>query len=148
MPTQATGLGGPLRKSCTDKGSRVRPVRTDTEARRPLNFTDILNYMDAFKVQFQDKPEVYNGFFLAIMGDFKNQMCVVTVALVIMAFSLFSFPQHRYCWRHPTDIAAIPRGTWARQSIQHVPPSWASHRHISEYNHYHYPAGNDNRKYR
>ncbi|KAL6304795.1 hypothetical protein BKA93DRAFT_817270 [Sparassis latifolia] len=40
---------------------------------RPLNVTDALSYLDAVKVQFQDKPDVYNHF-LDIMKDFKSQM--------------------------------------------------------------------------
>ncbi|KAG7452216.1 uncharacterized protein BT62DRAFT_926424 [Guyanagaster necrorhizus] len=43
------------------------------EAGRPLNVTDALSYLDAVKVQFQDKPEVYNRF-LDIMKDFKSQV--------------------------------------------------------------------------
>ena len=42
---------------------------------RPLNVTDALSYLDAVKVQFHDKPDVYNHF-LDIMKDFKSQMCV------------------------------------------------------------------------
>ncbi|KAF9469764.1 histone deacetylase complex, SIN3 component [Collybia nuda] len=42
------------------------------EAGRALNVTDALSYLDAVKVQFQDKPEVYNRF-LDIMKDFKSQ---------------------------------------------------------------------------
>lgn len=42
---------------------------------RPLNVTDALSYLDAVKVQFQDKPEVYNRF-LDIMKDFKSQVYV------------------------------------------------------------------------
>ncbi len=45
MPTQATGPGEPRRKF---RSIQRWPVRADTEARRPLNFTDnILDYMDA-----------------------------------------------------------------------------------------------------
>lgn len=40
---------------------------------RPLNVTDALSYLDAVKMQFQDKPEVYNQF-LDIMKDFKSQV--------------------------------------------------------------------------
>ncbi|KAG6919038.1 hypothetical protein DXG01_009748 [Tephrocybe rancida] len=43
------------------------------EAGRALNVTDALSYLDAVKVQFQDKPEVYNRF-LDIMKDFKGQV--------------------------------------------------------------------------
>ncbi|KAJ7597424.1 hypothetical protein C8J56DRAFT_920036 [Mycena floridula] len=42
-------------------------------AERPLNVTDALSYLDAVKVQFQEKPEVYNKF-LDIMKDFKSQV--------------------------------------------------------------------------
>lgn len=40
---------------------------------RPLNVTDALSYLDAVKIQFQDKPDVYNRF-LDIMKDFKSQV--------------------------------------------------------------------------
>ncbi|KAF8665510.1 hypothetical protein AX16_000524 [Volvariella volvacea WC 439] len=40
---------------------------------RPLNVTDALTYLDSVKVQFSDKPEVYNHF-LDIMKDFKSQV--------------------------------------------------------------------------
>lgn len=43
------------------------------ESGRPLNVTDALSYLDAVKVQFQDKPDVYNHF-LDIMKDFKSQV--------------------------------------------------------------------------
>jgi len=45
---------------------------------RPLNVTDALSYLDAVKVQFNDKPDVYNHF-LDIMKDFKSQMCVLSL---------------------------------------------------------------------
>ena len=43
---------------------------------RPLNVTDALSYLDAVKVQFHDKPDVYNHF-LDIMKDFKSQAYVL-----------------------------------------------------------------------
>ncbi len=43
-----------------------------SEMSRPLNVTDALSYLDAVKVQFMDRPEVYNQF-LDIMKDFKSQ---------------------------------------------------------------------------
>jgi paired amphipathic helix protein Sin3a len=43
------------------------------EVNRPLNVTDALSYLDAVKVQFQDRPDVYNHF-LDIMKDFKSQV--------------------------------------------------------------------------
>jgi hypothetical protein len=54
---------------------------------RPLNVTDALSYLDAVKVQFHDKPDVYNHF-LDIMKDFKSQMCVFPRFF----FSITSFP--------------------------------------------------------
>ena len=39
---------------------------------RQLNVTDALSYLDSVKMQFQDKPDVYNHF-LDIMKDFKSQ---------------------------------------------------------------------------
>lgn len=50
------------------KSSTPRPPQ---ENARPLNVTDALSYLDAVKVQFHDKPEVYNHF-LDIMKDFKG----------------------------------------------------------------------------
>jgi len=47
---------------------------------RPLNVTDALSYLDAVKVQFYDKPDVYNHF-LDIMKDFKSQMCVLPLTI-------------------------------------------------------------------
>ncbi|KAI0931347.1 hypothetical protein AcW2_000258 [Taiwanofungus camphoratus] len=43
------------------------------DSNRPLNVTDALSYLDAVKMQFQDKPDVYNHF-LDIMKDFKSQV--------------------------------------------------------------------------
>ena len=43
-----------------------------SEMSRPLNGADALSYLDAVKVQFVDRPEVYNQF-LDILKDFKNQ---------------------------------------------------------------------------
>jgi paired amphipathic helix protein Sin3a len=40
---------------------------------RQLNVTDALSYLDAVKVQFHERPDVYN-IFLDIMKDFKSQV--------------------------------------------------------------------------
>jgi paired amphipathic helix protein Sin3a len=40
---------------------------------RQLNVTDALSYLDAVKIQFHDRPDVYNVF-LDIMKDFKSQV--------------------------------------------------------------------------
>ena len=39
---------------------------------RPLNVRDALSYLDLVKVQFSQRPEVYNQF-LDIMKEFKSQ---------------------------------------------------------------------------
>lgn len=49
------------------------PENAASASARPLNVTDALSYLDAVKVQFQDKPDVYNHF-LDIMKDFKSQV--------------------------------------------------------------------------
>lgn len=46
-------------------------VEGDGEERQ-LNVTDALSYLDAVKIQFADRPDVYNHF-LDIMKDFKSQ---------------------------------------------------------------------------
>ena len=53
---------------------------------RPLNVTDALSYLDAVKVQFHDKPDVYNHF-LDIMKDFKSQMCVFSLIFFLLIFA-------------------------------------------------------------
>ncbi|GLB35790.1 putative histone deacetylase (HDAC) interacting [Lyophyllum shimeji] len=71
----------PDMKPRTPKPSTPRPSTGDSpagaqkspEVGRALNVTDALSYLDAVKVQFQDKPEVYNRF-LDIMKDFKSQV--------------------------------------------------------------------------
>jgi paired amphipathic helix protein Sin3a len=60
-----------LRASPTDP----QPLSTD----RPLNVTDALTYLDDVKVQFQDKPDVYNHF-LDIMKEFKNELSVFFIS--------------------------------------------------------------------
>jgi hypothetical protein len=72
-------LSGPVMKARTPKPATPRPPTSDSpvgsagaEAGRALNVTDALSYLDAVKVQFNDKPEVYNRF-LDIMKDFKSQ---------------------------------------------------------------------------
>ena len=38
-----------------------------------LNVTDALSYLDAVKIQFHDRPDLYNVF-LDIMKEFKSQV--------------------------------------------------------------------------
>ena len=70
----------PKMKSRTPKPATPRPPTTDSspvqasaEMGRALNVTDALSYLDAVKIQFNEKPEVYNRF-LDIMKDFKSQV--------------------------------------------------------------------------
>lgn len=71
-------------KPRTPKPPTPRPPTSDSpvgssaaqaspEMNRALNVTDALSYLDAVKVQFNEKPEVYNRF-LDIMKDFKSQV--------------------------------------------------------------------------
>lgn len=61
-------------KSHTSKPGSPLPQSDplSSEAGRPLNVTDALSYLDAVKIQFAERPEVYNQF-LDIMKDFKSQ---------------------------------------------------------------------------
>jgi paired amphipathic helix protein Sin3a len=62
--------GTPIKAGTSAEGM---PSTTRSPESRPLNVTDALSYLDAVKVQFQDKPDVYNHF-LDIMKDFKSQV--------------------------------------------------------------------------
>lgn len=88
-PSRTTSIDSLLRsptpamKAKTPKPATPRPPTSDSpvgpsgaqaspDVGRALNVTDALSYLDAVKVQFNDKPEVYNRF-LDIMKDFKSQ---------------------------------------------------------------------------
>lgn len=71
VPTSTTSRS----KVSTPRPQEHTPGHKSPDNGRPLNVTDALSYLDAVKVQFQDKPEVYNRF-LDIMKDFKGQVCV------------------------------------------------------------------------
>ena len=45
----------------------------DRPSDRQPNHTDALSYLDAIKIRFHDRPDVYNVF-LDIMEDFKSQV--------------------------------------------------------------------------
>lgn len=66
----------PDMKSHTSKAGTPLPQPPEPtlapEMGRPLNVTDALSYLDAVKIQFAERPEVYNQF-LDIMKDFKSQ---------------------------------------------------------------------------
>lgn len=59
-------------KPSTPRPTDSPALHRTPESGRPLNVTDALSYLDAVKVQFSEKPEVYNRF-LDIMKDFKSQ---------------------------------------------------------------------------
>ncbi|KAL4252934.1 Transcriptional regulatory protein Sin3-like protein [Abortiporus biennis] len=52
------------------RGEDLAPM---SSPERPLNVADALGYLDSVKIQFQDRPNVYNRF-LDIMKDFKSQL--------------------------------------------------------------------------
>ncbi|KAH8099312.1 hypothetical protein BXZ70DRAFT_943231 [Cristinia sonorae] len=66
--------GPPVNGTASLADNRQLPGQEDSspDPNRPLNVTDALTYLDAVKMQFQDKPDVYNHF-LDIMKDFKSQ---------------------------------------------------------------------------
>jgi paired amphipathic helix protein Sin3a len=78
------GSARPRSRPGTPKTTKPRTPRAGTPkdglstpqadmAPRQLNVTDALTYLDAVKMQFADKPDVYNHF-LDIMKEFKSQL--------------------------------------------------------------------------
>ncbi len=122
MQTQAAGPQESLHKVDQHKDHHIFHLATPrSRPPRGLNFTDILNYMDAFKVQFQDKPKVYNGF-LAIMRDFENQMCVVKIAfdygpfiLLIPSASILLASSNRYRGHSMRNLGSSEHSTCSSQ---------------------------------
>ncbi|SJL06566.1 uncharacterized protein ARMOST_09908 [Armillaria ostoyae] len=127
MQTQAAGPQKSLRKVDRHKGHLLSHwvfplVSPASKPPRLLNFTDILNYMDVFKVRFQDKSEVYNGF-LVIMGDFKNQIIDTPDVIqrisrlfhgepeLVRAFNMFLPAGHRIDVFPNTITITTPQGT-------------------------------------
>lgn len=92
------------------------PTPTSQAENRPLNVTDALTYLDAVKIQFQDKPEVYNKF-LDIMKDFKSQMCAHSICRL---YPTTLFAQNRYARRHSTCFATFSRKSISHSRIQHI----------------------------
>lgn len=77
LPSPAPSLrhmdpGSSTPRPSTSDSPPGAPKSLTPEAGRQLNVTDALSYLDAVKVQFQERPEVYNQF-LDIMKDFKSQ---------------------------------------------------------------------------
>ncbi|KAG6868490.1 hypothetical protein C0993_002028 [Termitomyces sp. T159_Od127] len=69
-PNMDPGISTP--RPSTGDSPPGAPKSSPPEAGRQLNVTDALSYLDAVKIQFQERPEVYNQF-LDIMKDFKSQ---------------------------------------------------------------------------
>ncbi|KAH0838113.1 paired amphipathic helix [Lanmaoa asiatica] len=120
---------------------RPRTAPGSPELARPLNVTDALSYLDAVKVQFQDKPDVYNHF-LDIMKDFKSEVIdtpgvIDRVSMLfhgnpslIQGFNTFLPPGYRIdISADPRDPNAIrvttPSGT-TTQSTNALPPKPSS----------------------
>ncbi|KAF9245891.1 hypothetical protein BU15DRAFT_85551 [Melanogaster broomeanus] len=71
MPSRTPKPATPGPRTASDNDPYPASQKS-SETARPLNVTDALSYLDAVKVQFQDKPDVYNHF-LDIMKDFKSE---------------------------------------------------------------------------
>ncbi|KAI8084776.1 uncharacterized protein BX664DRAFT_267268 [Halteromyces radiatus] len=115
--------------------------QTDTTGYRPLNVKDALSYLDQVKIQFGDRPDVYNRF-LDIMKDFKSQSIDTPGVIervstlfqghltLISGFNTFLPPGYRIeCSTDPRDPDLIrvttPSGTITTSTKlhpQHYPP--------------------------
>jgi paired amphipathic helix protein Sin3a len=73
LPRSTSPTLGPQSSSLHPQPADSLPTNPSSDAGRALNVTDALSYLDAVKVQFHEKPEVYNRF-LDIMKDFKSQV--------------------------------------------------------------------------
>ena len=63
----------PIEKQTNADAPQPAPENQNGATDRQLNVTDALSYLDAVKIQFNDRPDVYNVF-LDIMKDFKSQV--------------------------------------------------------------------------
>lgn len=133
---QAQGQG-PIQASQPDQGSNHGQLSGQSQAAlsnapplsayRPLNVKDALSYLDQVKVQFQNRPDVYNHF-LDIMKDFKSQSIDTPGVIervstlfrghpgLIQGFNTFLPPGYKIeCFMDPSDPNAIrvttPLGT-------------------------------------
>ncbi|KAI0659327.1 paired amphipathic helix, partial [Cubamyces menziesii] len=83
---------------------------------RPLNRSDALNYLDQVKMQFSERPDVYNKF-LDIMKDFKSRS-IDTLGVIERVSKLFH--------GHPALIQGfntfLPRG-YRIEIIAHPDPN-------------------------
>jgi paired amphipathic helix protein Sin3a len=110
-------------------------------ADRQLNVTDALSYLDAVKVQFHDRPDVYNVF-LDIMKEFKSQVwvysliqmirspfCLSLVAQAPVISAQAMFPFHRvirhksHAYKHVFDRIDTPGVIQRVASLFHGHPS-------------------------
>ncbi|KAG6849975.1 hypothetical protein H0H93_002977 [Arthromyces matolae] len=108
------------------------PKAPQPEPGRALNVTDALSYLDAVKMQFQEKPDVYNRF-LDIMKDFKSQAIdtpgVISRvsrlfhgnSILIQGFNTFLPVGYRIDISDPTDPNTItvttPQGTTTQNTF-------------------------------
>ncbi len=117
VQTEGGGSGDPITITIANV---VNAANSNNGNNRPLNVTDALSYLDAVKVQFFDKPDVYNHF-LDIMKDFKSQMCVLPHIVFFFSSSIFILvslpswdPMGEVFWgrliatRLPASICATP----------------------------------------
>lgn len=72
MPARTPKPPTPRPRTAGDSSDPYHPQKP-TDPNRPLNVTDALTYLDAVKIQFHDRPDVYNNF-LDIMKDFKSEV--------------------------------------------------------------------------
>jgi histone deacetylase complex regulatory component SIN3 len=89
------------------------PKLAATTQDRPLNVTDALSYLDAVKVQFHEKPDVYNHF-LDIMKDFKSQLYVNFFVLC----DSFCLNLPRSCIVESTHLASLSACPISSTAIQ------------------------------
>ncbi|KAI0263083.1 hypothetical protein BC834DRAFT_939102 [Gloeopeniophorella convolvens] len=72
-PMAAAPESPPVERTRHTEPSQAAQESQSSAADRQLNVTDALSYLDAVKVQFHERPDVYNVF-LDIMKDFKSQV--------------------------------------------------------------------------
>ncbi|KAI6031526.1 hypothetical protein BKA83DRAFT_26748 [Pisolithus microcarpus] len=72
MPARTSKPSTPRPRTAGDPSEPYHPQKS-ADPNRPLNVTDALTYLDAVKIQFHDRPDVYNNF-LDIMKDFKSEV--------------------------------------------------------------------------
>ncbi|KAI6135502.1 hypothetical protein EV401DRAFT_2085142 [Pisolithus croceorrhizus] len=72
MPARTSKPSTPRPRTAGDSSEPGHPQKS-ADPNRPLNVTDALTYLDAVKIQFHDRPDVYNNF-LDIMKDFKSEV--------------------------------------------------------------------------